>query len=162
MIFRNSMLILDVPIFSTHPRSLLILLLLFTRGFFYTCQADFELVAIPVHLPPKCWDAICATMSSLYSLLLELSKSDKKKKTCFFQTVPNYGNHFDQGQRWDVERRRKGKSVVDLNLLPIHQKKSHSSWQLYWHALHILPVTAFYQGNGQEDHKAKNRSRGHG
>lgn len=77
------MLILDVPIFNTHPRSLLILLLLFTRGFFYTCQADFELVAIPVHLPPNCWDAICATMSSLYSLLLELSKSDKKKNLFF-------------------------------------------------------------------------------
>lgn len=72
------MLILDVPIFNTHPCSLLILLLLFTTGFFYISQADFELVAIPVLLPPKCWDSMCATMSSLYSLLLELSKSDKK------------------------------------------------------------------------------------
>lgn len=65
-----------------------------------------------------------------------------KKTHLFFQKEPHYGNHFDQKQRWDVKCRRKGKSVVDLNLLPVHKKKSHSSWQLYWHALHILRVTA--------------------
>jgi hypothetical protein len=68
--------------------------------------------------------------AQLVLFILEVSESDKTstgKQNLGFLKVPHFGNHFDQGQRWDQVCRRKSKSVVDLNSLPIHKKKSNSS-----------------------------------